>query len=138
MGNQSTLLHTVHFQHLPDINKSLNPEISPLYVTFSPSCPTLSVSRRLRDSSLHLSITLIMFKPFYRPSRNSLSTLLCISHLLLGIPGASAFLDTRSFYGDPRRNITCLGSGYDLQLPVRSNGFDPNGLTMQELCAKTM
>lgn len=61
----------------------------------------------------------------------------------LGILGSSAFpkdnghLDKRSFYGDPRRNITCLGSSYDLQLPVRDNGVDPNHFTMQQLCAKT-
>ena len=47
-------------------------------------------------------------------------------------------LDQRSFYGDPRRNITCLGSNYDLQLPVRQDGVDPNRFTMQQLCAKTI
>ena len=67
-----------------------------------------------------------------------------LSFLLLYIPTSSAFpkskvdLGERSFYGDPRRNITCLGSSYDLQLPVRSDGVDPNHFTMQELCAKTV
>lgn len=64
--------------------------------------------------------------------------------LLLGIPIVSArpenitTLNERSFYGDPKRGITCLGSHYDLQLPLRSDGSDPNELTMQELCAKTI
>jgi len=44
----------------------------------------------------------------------------------------------RTFNGYPRRNITCLGSSYDLQLPIRSDGFNPNELTMQQLCAKTV
>lgn len=70
--------------------------------------------------------------------------LLHLSYLLLGILGSYAFsqddgyLDKRSFYGDPRRNITCLGSSYDLELPVRSDGVDPNNFTMQQLCAKTI
>lgn len=85
-----------------------------------------------------------MFKLSYHPSRHSSLTLLCISYLCLGILRASAFpkendhLDRRSFYGDPRRNITCLGSSYDLQLPVRTDGVDPNRFTMQQLCAKTI
>ena len=85
-----------------------------------------------------------MFKRFCHPSRYSFTTLLCISYLFLSLPGVSAFpkenghLDTRSFYGDPRRNITCLGSSYDLQLPVRPDGVDPDHFTMQELCAKTI
>ena len=36
---------------------------------------------------------------------------------------------------DPRNNITCLGNNPDLQLPIL-NGFDPNQVTMQKLCAK--
>ena len=85
-----------------------------------------------------------MFELSFRPSRHSCTTLLCIFYLFLGIPRASAFpnknnhLEKRSFYGDPRRNITCLGSSYDLQLPVRSDGVDPNLFTMQQLCAKTI
>lgn len=64
--------------------------------------------------------------------------------LLLGFPILHAFpatdtlLEKRSFYGDPRRNITCLGSSYDLRLPPGVNGTDPNELTMQQLCAKTI
>lgn len=64
--------------------------------------------------------------------------------LLLGLPilHAHPTVDTnlakRSFYGDPRRNITCLGSKYDLQLPPGVNETDPNELTMQQLCAKTV
>lgn len=46
-------------------------------------------------------------------------------------------LDKRSSSGDPRRNITCLGSSYALQLPIRSDGTNPNDFTMQQLCAKT-
>ena len=42
----------------------------------------------------------------------------------------------RTFIGDPRRNITCLGSSYDMRLPLRPDGFDLNQLTMQQLCAK--
>lgn len=67
-----------------------------------------------------------------------------LSFLLLYIPDSSAFpknnvdLDERSFYGDPRRNITCLRSSYDLELSVRSDGLDPNQFTMQQLCAKTI
>lgn len=85
-----------------------------------------------------------MFELSCRPSRHSCTTLLCFFYLFLNIPRASAFpnennhLDKRSFYGDPRRNITCLGSSYDLQLPVRLNGVDPNRFTMQQLCAKTI
>ena len=37
---------------------------------------------------------------------------------------------------DPKGNITCLGDAYDLALPIW-NGFDPNGISMQKLCAKT-
>lgn len=68
--------------------------------------------------------------------------LFCLSFLLLYIPDSSTFpknnvdLDERSFYGDPRRNITCHGSSYDLELPVRSDGVDPDQFTMQQLCAK--
>ncbi|KAL8895582.1 MAG: hypothetical protein Q9192_003547 [Flavoplaca navasiana] len=36
---------------------------------------------------------------------------------------------------DPRGNITCVGNSYDLELPVIGD-FNPNGLTMQQLCAK--
>lgn len=63
--------------------------------------------------------------------------------LLLGMPFVFArtkterALNERSFHGDPRRNITCLGKHYDLQLPLRRDGHDPNELTMQQLCAKT-
>ncbi len=46
-------------------------------------------------------------------------------------------LDKRNLPADPRRNITCLGSSYDLQLPIRRDGINPNELTMQQLCAKT-
>lgn len=41
-----------------------------------------------------------------------------------------------TFIGDPRRNITCLGSSYDMRLPIRPDGVDLNQLTMQQLCAK--
>lgn len=64
--------------------------------------------------------------------------------LLLGNPVSSAIpknnsnLDKRTFYGDPRRNITCLGSSYDLQLSIRRDGVDPNHFSMQQLCAKTI
>ena len=40
--------------------------------------------------------------------------------------------------GDPAYNITCLGNAYDLQLPVRMDGIDPNTFIMQQLCAKTV
>ena len=79
-----------------------------------------------------------------RPSRHRFDMLLYLCFLLLYIPGSSAFpkndggLEKRSFYGDSRRNITCLGSSYDLQLPVREDGVDPNNFTMQQLCAKTI
>ncbi|KAL9032805.1 MAG: hypothetical protein Q9180_006298, partial [Flavoplaca navasiana] len=36
---------------------------------------------------------------------------------------------------DPRGNITCVGNSYDLELPVIGD-FNPNELTMQQLCAK--
>ncbi len=82
-----------------------------------------------------------MFERSY--TRQNLIMLRYFYIISLGILGSSAFskdnghLDKRSFYGDPRRNITCLGSSYDLQLPVRRNGVDPNQFTMQQLCAKT-
>lgn len=34
-------------------------------------------------------------------------------------------------------NITCVGSGPDLRLPVLTDGFNPNTASMQQLCAKT-
>lgn len=34
----------------------------------------------------------------------------------------------------PEHNITCLGDGYDLTLPLDGD-FDPNELTMEKLCA---
>ena len=37
---------------------------------------------------------------------------------------------------DPKGNITCLGDAYELALPTW-NGFNPNGISMQKLCAKT-
>ncbi len=37
---------------------------------------------------------------------------------------------------DPKGNITCLGDAYDLALPSWE-GFNPNTLSMQKLCAKT-
>ena len=46
-------------------------------------------------------------------------------------------LDKRNLPADPRRNITCLGSSYALQLPIRRDGINPNDFTMQQLCAKT-
>ena len=64
------------------------------------------------------------------PSHPYSNMLFYLSFLLLYIPTSSAFpkskvdLDERSFHGDPGRNITCLGSSYDLQLPVRSAGVD--------------
>ena len=36
---------------------------------------------------------------------------------------------------DPLRNITCLGDSYDLELPMLGS-FNPNGVSMQKLCAK--
>ena len=36
---------------------------------------------------------------------------------------------------NPKSNITCLGDRYSLHLPV-INGFDPNTVNMQTLCAK--
>lgn len=36
---------------------------------------------------------------------------------------------------DPSGNITCLGDRYGIDLPIIA-GFDPNLVTMQELCAK--
>lgn len=45
-------------------------------------------------------------------------------------------VEKRTFVGDPRSNITCLGSSYDLRIPLRTDGFDLNQLTMQQLCAK--
>ena len=44
-------------------------------------------------------------------------------------------IDKRITQTDPMRNITCLGSSYDLQLPIR-RGVDLNQYTMQQLCAK--
>ena len=85
-----------------------------------------------------------MFERAYPLSRYNLIMFLYLSFILLGTFASSAFLknnghlDERSFYGDPRRNITCLGSSYDLQLPVREDGIDPNRFTMQQLCAKTI
>ena len=38
--------------------------------------------------------------------------------------------------GDPRRNITCLGSSYEFRIPIRPDGVDLNRLTMQQLCAQ--
>ena len=57
--------------------------------------------------------------------------------ILYALPATDTILEKRSFYGDPRRNITCLGSSYALQLPSL-DGNDPNELTMQQLCAKTI
>ena len=38
---------------------------------------------------------------------------------------------------DPKRNITCIGSAYGMDLPIiESSHFNPNGHTMQALCAK--
>ncbi|KAL8692232.1 MAG: hypothetical protein Q9218_002708 [Villophora microphyllina] len=37
---------------------------------------------------------------------------------------------------DPRGQITCLGDSYPLKLPMIGD-FDPNRLTMQQICAKT-
>ncbi|KAF6234114.1 hypothetical protein HO173_007533 [Letharia columbiana] len=37
---------------------------------------------------------------------------------------------------DPTNNITCVGDKYDLDLPI-SAGFNPNTVSMQQLCAKT-
>ena len=54
----------------------------------------------------------------------------------LGKP--SGHVEKRTFYGDPRRNITCLGSSYDLRLPLRPDGVDLNQLTMQQLCAENI
>lgn len=91
-----------------------------------------------------LQVLSIMFEFRYRPSGHSFTILFYLSLLLLRIPRSSAFptddgdLIRRSFYGDPRRNITCLGSNYDLQLPVRHDNVDPNRFTMQQLCAKTI
>ena len=45
-------------------------------------------------------------------------------------------VEKRTFVGDPRSNITCLGSSYDLRIPIRTDGVDLNQLTMQQLCAK--
>ena len=36
---------------------------------------------------------------------------------------------------DPRRNISCVGDSYDFKLPLL-DGFNPNGLSMQTICAK--
>lgn len=38
-------------------------------------------------------------------------------------------------FADPRGNITCLGTSYELRLPTW-DGFNPNEYTMQQLCAK--
>ena len=81
---------------------------------------------------------------FRKNSFYILNALFDLSLLLLCIPTSSAnrrkkvVLDERTLYGDPRRNITCLGNGYDLQLPLRPDGVDPNHFTMQQLCAKTI
>ena len=54
-------------------------------------------------------------------------------------PGLNAQLGKKSLYGDPRRNITCLGGGYDLKIPfAHGPGVDPDTFTMQQLCAKTI
>lgn len=38
---------------------------------------------------------------------------------------------------DPRRNISCIGNAHGIDLPMLDNtDFNPNGLTMQKLCAK--
>lgn len=55
---------------------------------------------------------------------------------LLTLAKRDNYVRKRTFIGDPRRNITCLGSSYDLRLPIRPDGFDLNQLTMQQLCAK--
>ena len=52
------------------------------------------------------------------------------------LPSNKTDLETRSFYGDPERAITCLGSHYDAELPW--NFDNPNDMTMQEWCAKTV
>ena len=63
------------------------------------------------------------------------SLLLCMHSILaFGLDGNT--VKKRTFIGDPRRNITCLGSGYDLRLSLRPDGVDLNQLTMQQLCAK--
>lgn len=61
-------------------------------------------------------------------------TLVTFSLLVLG--AERTHVRKRTFIGDPRRNITCLGSSYDLRLPIRPDGLDLNTLTMQQLCAK--
>ena len=53
-------------------------------------------------------------------------------------PETYSSLDKRTFDGFPERNITCLGSSYEVQLPLRSDGTNPNELTMQQLCAKSV
>jgi len=70
-----------------------------------------------------------------------LAYLLVVLFYVLGVYARSkefSSIDKRTLYGDPRRNITCLGSSYDLQLPIRSDGTNPNEYTMQQLCAKTI
>lgn len=70
-----------------------------------------------------------------------LAYLLVVLFYVLGVYARSkefSSIDKRTLYGDPRRNITCLGSSYDLQLPIRSDSTNPNEYTMQQLCAKTI
>ncbi|KAG7005472.1 hypothetical protein G7Y79_00019g046520 [Physcia stellaris] len=54
----------------------------------------------------------------------------------LALGKADDHVEKRTFVGDPRSNITCLGSSYDLRIPIRTDGVDLNQLTMQQLCAK--
>ena len=62
--------------------------------------------------------------------------IVCVTFSLFAFGAKATDVEKRTFNGDPRRNITCLGSSYDLRLPIRPDGVDLNNLTMQQLCAK--
>lgn len=62
--------------------------------------------------------------------------ILCVAFSLFAFGAKATDVEKRTFNGDPGRNITCLGSSYDLQLPIRPDGVDLNELIMQQLCAK--
>ncbi|KAI4180916.1 MAG: hypothetical protein L6R41_006942 [Letrouitia leprolyta] len=60
---------------------------------------------------------------------------LCIALLaMMSIPQMTAE-NFDPAQADPRKNITCVGDSYDLSLPILGE-FNPNLLTMQQLCAK--
>lgn len=106
----------------------------------------LSISEYL---AFFTSCFLVVYAP-YASAGNTGSSLSAIDNLALIDVGSSspaaANADDASLSSqtdnlipanaDPTNNITCVGDKYDLDLPI-SAGFNPNTVSMQQLCAKT-